>query len=387
MGKDLAKDEGSPEYDPRTLGAVVESLVTRGDVSALSPEDKARFYVQMCTGLGLNPASQPLAVLTLQGKQIFYPTRGATDQLAAIHKLNREIVDGPKVIDIGGTKVVYAMCRATHPNGRVETAIATCPLTDPVNVFMKTETKAKRRATLSILGLGMLDESELDTIPASAKEPAPAIDLGVLDTKANEPTARELLDASLAKNLTVADVAATWIAHRGRFEKGTPAAQAAWLACVLSVIDLLGLVDNKGARLEAKKLLLEAIKAIESNEPPPNGNHSTGEHEAAPPTDADGAVEAAAIAAEGTPASQWIQKTREGYHKAFPHLVRSFVCHHGEFGTEFENAELALYEVALRDWGCGRSTVEKAVLEEETAHRARAAKARRANMRLVQRAA
>lgn len=387
MSKDLAKDGASLEYDRTTLALVVESVVTKGDISGLSPEAKARFYVQMCEQLGLNPATQPLAVLRLQGKEILYPTRGATDQLAAIHRLTREIVDGPRVMDLGGTKLVYAVCKATLPNGRVETAVATVPLTDPANVLMKCETKAKRRATLSILGLGMLDESELDTIPASAKEPAPAIDLGVLDAKQNEPTARELLDTSLAKNLTVADVAATWISHRGRFEKGTPAAQAAWLACVLSVIDLLGLVDNKGARQEAKRLLLEAIKAIELNEPPPNGSHSTGEHEAAPPTAADGAAEAAAIAAEGTLASQWIQKTREGYHKAFPHLVRSFVCHHGEFGTEFESAELALYEVALRDWGCGRLTVEKAVLEEETAHRARAAKARRANLRLVRRAA
>jgi hypothetical protein len=33
------------------------------------------------------------------------------------------------------------------------------------NAFMKAETKAKRRATLSLCGLGFLDETEIETIP------------------------------------------------------------------------------------------------------------------------------------------------------------------------------------------------------------------------------
>ena len=37
------------------------------------------------------------------------------------------------------------------------------------NAFLKSETKAKRRVTLSICGLGLLDESEVDSIPAEAK--------------------------------------------------------------------------------------------------------------------------------------------------------------------------------------------------------------------------
>jgi len=148
---------------------VAESLVTKGDLSALSPSERVKLYVQMCESLGLNPGSQPFAMLRLNGKEILYPTRGATDQLAAIHRVNREIIDGPKVVDLDGTKLVYAVCRASLPNGRTETATATVQLTDPVNVLMKCETKAKRRATLSILGLGMLDETELETIPAQAK--------------------------------------------------------------------------------------------------------------------------------------------------------------------------------------------------------------------------
>ena len=166
-----SKERADFGVDVRTAGKVIESIVLRGDLSALGPAERARFYVQMCEGLGLNPNAQPFSFLRLNGKEVLYATRGATDQLAAIHKLNREIVDGPKVIDLAGTKLIYAVCRATHPNGRIETATATVPLIDPVNVLMKCETKAKRRATLSILGLAMLDEMELETIAAAAKEP------------------------------------------------------------------------------------------------------------------------------------------------------------------------------------------------------------------------
>lgn len=161
------------QFNEAVIASVAESLVIKGDISQLNPAQRIAFYRAMCEQLGLNPASHPLQVLRLNGKEILYPTRGATDQLAAIHKLNREIIDGPKVMDLGGTKLVYAMCRATLPNGRSETSVATLPLADHANVLMKCETKAKRRATLSILGLNMLDESELDTIPASAKEEVP----------------------------------------------------------------------------------------------------------------------------------------------------------------------------------------------------------------------
>lgn len=177
--------------DARTQSRVIESLVLRGDLSGLAPQDRARFYVQMCEGLGLNPSAQPFAFLRLNGKEVLYATRGATDQLAAIHRINREIVDGPKVIDLAGTKLVYAVCRASHPNGRVETATATVPLVDPMNVLMKAETKAKRRATLSILGLGLLDEMELETIPANVQEPGGGVDFSQLSSQPADPVAQE----------------------------------------------------------------------------------------------------------------------------------------------------------------------------------------------------
>jgi hypothetical protein len=40
---------------------------------------------------------------------------------------------------------------------------------DLANALMKAETKAKRRATLSICGLGWMDETELETVPNAVK--------------------------------------------------------------------------------------------------------------------------------------------------------------------------------------------------------------------------
>ncbi len=164
-------------------GRIAESLVIRGDVSGLSPKDRALFYVKLCAQLGLNPMTQPLQMLKLNGREILYPTRGATDQLASNHRINREIIEGPLVRDFAGTKLGYCVCRATHPNGRVETAVASLPVSGDIAMLpMKLETKAKRRATLSILGLGMLDEVEVESIPSREKSAAEPIDLALAGT-------------------------------------------------------------------------------------------------------------------------------------------------------------------------------------------------------------
>ena len=392
MGKSLAKDEGAGEYDSRTLAVVVESLVVKGDVSLLSPEDKARFYVQMCTQLGLNPASNPLAVLKLNGKEVFYPTRGATDQLAAIHRLNREIVDGPKVIDVAGTKLVYAMCRATHPNGRVETAVATVPLTDPANVLMRAETKAKRRATLSILGLGMLDESELETIPERLKSEAPPIDLGVLDAKQNEPptsnrTALATLEASVAEAKDLEQLALVWIDLRPAFANASHGDQTvAWAIVVDRALPWLKATDRKSVTA----VLKAAIKRAEGpQEPPPE--HSTGEHRAAPPAaDAEGdaeAAEAAAIAAEGNSARQWIERAERGDHSCVTYLVRSWLAHKDEFGPDFEDARAAFFASARKHHGYGELSLKTLVTLEAAARSTRLQSARKGHLKLVRRAA
>ena len=193
--KDLMK------VDERTQERVIESLVLRGDLSGLAPKDRARFYVQVCEGLGLNPASNPLAFLRLNGKgnsspdarcdrsSRAYPPREPRDHRRPEgHRPRR---------DEAGLRGVPRK----HPDGRMETAVATVPLVDPVNVLMKAETKSKRRATLSILGLGMLDEMELETIPASAQEPGGGVDLAMMEESSDEVEGTNERDAPRPRGL------------------------------------------------------------------------------------------------------------------------------------------------------------------------------------------
>lgn len=271
--------------DGRAGMKVIESLVLRGDLSGLGPAERAQFYIQMCEGLGLNPHAQPFAFLRLNGKEVLYATRGATDQLAAIHKINREIVDGPKVIDLAGTKLVYAVCRATHPNGRVEMATATVPLVDPMNVLMRCETKAKRRATLSILGLGVLDEMELETIPANVQEPGGGVDLNVPLPREEEgappareeppvdplpaavPPAAEGFYARIGEIELPGEAVAVWMKHRAELATlSAPEREAAWKA-LCKRTEEVGKMKN--AKVWLKKAIAEedARRAVAEGKP------------------------------------------------------------------------------------------------------------------------
>lgn len=153
-----------------------ESLALRGDLSALTPQDKARYYASLCERLEIDPTTQPFLPLKMNGKEILYASRGCTDQLARKHHVDRQII---KEEEIRGAYVVTV--EATLPNGRREQskgAVAVEGLKGDAfcNAIMKAETKAKRRATLSILGLGLLDETELETIPAYRREAAEVIE-------------------------------------------------------------------------------------------------------------------------------------------------------------------------------------------------------------------
>jgi hypothetical protein len=161
--------------EPDSSGRVVESIVQRGDISALSPDEMREFYKDTCASLGLNPLTLPLLPLRLNGKLILYATKNATDQLAARHRMSREITFLDEV-SLGGKKYIRATCRATLPDGRVEVANGTAPVGgDPGNDMLKAETKAKRRAALSLLGLGLLDESEVESIPSHHRAPGPRV--------------------------------------------------------------------------------------------------------------------------------------------------------------------------------------------------------------------
>lgn len=157
----MTEERAIRQYD---AGTVMESVVVGGDLSKLSAADRVNYFNEVCKSLGLNPLTKPFAYITLNGKLTLYAQRDCTDQLRKLHHVSTHVVSREKVDDI---YVVTA--RATMPDGRVDESIGAVNIAGLrgdayANALMKAETKAKRRVTLSIVGLGWLDETEVETI-------------------------------------------------------------------------------------------------------------------------------------------------------------------------------------------------------------------------------
>src|SRR5262245_32580710 len=145
--------------------AIVESVIAAGDLSKLPPEQRTKYYAAVCNSLGLNPLTKPFEYITLNGKLTLYARKDATDQLRKLHGVSVHIASRERVDD-----VYTVTARATDAKGRTDESIGAVAIGSLkgdalCNAIMKAETKAKRRVTLSICGLGMLDEAELETIP------------------------------------------------------------------------------------------------------------------------------------------------------------------------------------------------------------------------------
>ena len=143
---------------------LISNLVLNADISKMTPEMKVDYYNKLCHSLSLNPVTKPFQIITFQGKTILYATKDATEQL---RKLN-----GVSVVDLVQDMtngLCVSKCKVQDSAGRYDMATGVVNISGLkgdmlANAIMKSETKSKRRATLSICGLGMLDESELDTL-------------------------------------------------------------------------------------------------------------------------------------------------------------------------------------------------------------------------------
>lgn len=149
----------------------IEQVLVSGNLASLDPTQRLEYYGRVCTSLGLNPMTKPFEYLTLNGKLTLYARRDCTDQLRRLHNVSVTIKSREQ---ISGVFVVTA--NATLPNGRTDESVGAVAIEGLkgdalANALMKAETKSKRRVTLSICGLGMLDETEIETIPHDPPAP------------------------------------------------------------------------------------------------------------------------------------------------------------------------------------------------------------------------
>lgn len=159
MTTELANRENGAE--------IMEAVIAAGDLAKLTPEKRVAYYSRVCASLGLNPFVQPFQYITLNGKLTLYATRTAADQL---RKLNGVSISKPDVQFDEGLCVVSVT--ATTADGRSDSELGVVTIEGlkgdaRANAIMKAITKAKRRVTLSIVGLGWLDETEIETIPSA----------------------------------------------------------------------------------------------------------------------------------------------------------------------------------------------------------------------------
>lgn len=166
-----------------------EYALLEGDLSKLSEESRLTLYNNVCTSLGLNPMTAPFGYIRLSGKLTLYAKKDCTDQLRRIHGVSITDLNGR---ELNGVYIVTA--KAQDKTGRTDVATGAVSLDGLksealCNGLMKTETKAKRRVTLSICGLGMLDESEASSIPGAqivAHSPILHTDQGRVNTETGE---------------------------------------------------------------------------------------------------------------------------------------------------------------------------------------------------------
>lgn len=207
-GFDVTKiDTISPE--------VIEAIVAVNDLAGLGAAQKVEYIKMLCASLGLNPLSRPLQLVeftdpenTSKKRLTVYATKDCAEQLRKIHgvsieRLEREIDLAANIVtytayavDRYGRRDVSTGIVALETNGKAawnnQPAVAPVPLTGAkkANAIMKAETKSKRRVTLSICGLGFLDETQLEDL-----ENAKVLDLPVTENTTTPNKAAEATNA------------------------------------------------------------------------------------------------------------------------------------------------------------------------------------------------
>lgn len=164
-----------------TMSMAIEQVMVQGDLSKLTPEQRVQYYKTTCESMGLNPYTRPFDYINLNGKLTLYARKDAADQLrringVSIDEVSREIKDGLIIVEAKGHDM----------SGRTDVEIGVVSTKDMggnlANALMKANTKAKRRLTLSLCGLGWLDETEVETIPDA--RPVIVNDMGVIEAEA-----------------------------------------------------------------------------------------------------------------------------------------------------------------------------------------------------------
>lgn len=165
----------------------IEAVIFKGDLAKLSEQERVDYYVNVCRSLGMNPFTRPFDYIKLNDKLQLYCLRGGADQLRDINGIDITDITQETVGDL------YVVTVAGRDRtGRTDREMGVVPIAGLrgdalANAMMKAMTKAKRRLTLSLCGLGWLDETEIETIPGAQygdRYTGELVNAGVVDAHA-----------------------------------------------------------------------------------------------------------------------------------------------------------------------------------------------------------
>ena len=150
MEKDVVLDKG------------IQDVLTKdaGRCDRLNEEQRADYINYLCGKIGIDPTFRPVDLIKTKNGIKPYLNKGASELIRDIRKIS---IDDMQIKDVNGMWV--ATCRVRNAEGRCDTDIGVClkdgTSASPMNQndsLMKAVTKAKRRATLSMCGLGAIIE-------------------------------------------------------------------------------------------------------------------------------------------------------------------------------------------------------------------------------------
>jgi hypothetical protein len=168
---------------------VMRQFVMDGDLTPIKPEQRPALVMALCRHIGVDPIERPFLVFKDGKRTVLYAARACTSALCRVRGISRQLL-AVQEVTMAGQPVIIARARATLPDGRFDESTGVVPVmqedtawegpegnkrkvskgwrqpnpSEAANLPMKAETKAKRRAVLDLVGLGMPDESEIETI-------------------------------------------------------------------------------------------------------------------------------------------------------------------------------------------------------------------------------
>jgi hypothetical protein len=170
-----------PQPTPEQINEETLAEILSGDIASLNKTQRNQFLWRLAKGLGLNPLTKPFDLIILNNKLTVYANRTASDQLRRNNNISHEIVyQGPLKVgdtlrdDVYSVQIMMSQPIEGSETPRVEYAIGCVGIANLTgealgNAIMKCHTKALRRGTLAMCGLGFLDEIEVQSIADVAR--------------------------------------------------------------------------------------------------------------------------------------------------------------------------------------------------------------------------